>query len=104
VGGLLRDRDQDGHQIPFTSTMMVGELTDLVLSSLYVIPAVLIYGKVRNLKGVAIAFGVSTFIQMAMSMVLNVYVLIPFYIYMMGFLGIGTSLCGPQRRSRRSPI
>lgn len=72
-------------KLPFTSTMMVGEVTDLVLSSLYIIPAVLIYGKVRNLKGVAIAFGVSTFIQLVMSMVLNVYVLIPFYIYMMGF-------------------
>ena len=55
-------------KLPFTSTMGAGELSDLILSCLYVIPAVIIYGKVRNLKGVAIGFGVATLIQVAAAM------------------------------------
>jgi riboflavin transporter FmnP len=76
-------------KLPFTSTMGAGELSDLILSCLYVIPAVIIYGKVRNLKGVAIGFGVATLIQVVAAMILNVYLLIPFYIYMMGFSEAG---------------
>jgi riboflavin transporter len=72
-------------KLPFTSSMMVGELTDFILSSLYVVPAVLIYQRMRNLKGVSLAFGVATFVQLTASMLLNVYVMIPFYEYMMGF-------------------
>ena len=69
-------------KLPMTSTMTVGELGDLVLSSIYVIPSAIIYKKIRNLKGVAIGFGVSTLLQLIMSMLLNVYVLVPFYQFM----------------------
>lgn len=72
-------------KLPFTHSMLVGELTDLILSSIYVIPAVLIYKRIRNLKGVALAFLISTVLQIISSMLLNVYVMIPFYEYMMGF-------------------
>ena len=69
-------------KLPMTSTMTVGELGDLVLSSIYVIPSTVIYKRIRNLKGVAIGFGISTLLQLIMSMVLNVYVLVPFYQFM----------------------
>lgn len=72
-------------KLPFTSTMCVGEVTDFILSSLYVGMATLIYKKKRNLKGVAIAFACSTVVQVIAAMLLNVYVMIPFY---MGLFGL----------------
>lgn len=66
-------------KLPMTSTAAVGELGDLLLSTLYVVPCTFIYKKIRNLKGVAIGFGISTLIQIFAAMVLNVYVLIPLY-------------------------
>ena len=66
-------------------TLGVGELTDLILSSIYVFIACFIYQKKRNLKGVAIGFTVATIVQVFVAMVLNVYVMIPFYATVMGF-------------------
>lgn len=68
-----------------TATLGVGELTDLILSSLYVGIATFIYTKKRNLKGVAIGFGVATLVQVLVAMVINVYVMIPFYMNVMNF-------------------
>lgn len=72
-------------KLPFSETLCVGELTDLILSSIYVCSAALIYKKKRNLKGVAIGFAVSTALQVVSAMLLNVYVMIPFYMQVMGF-------------------
>lgn len=72
-------------KLPMTSTACVGELGDFCLSLLFVLPSAIIYQKKRNLKGVAIGFGVSTVLQLLGSMLLNVYVLIPFYLSFMGF-------------------
>lgn len=66
-------------------TLGVGELTDLILSSVYIFIACFIYQKKRNLKGVAIGFGIATVVQVIVAMVLNVYVMIPFYANVMGF-------------------
>ncbi len=72
-------------KLPFTSTLCVGELSDLVFSAAFVIPAALIYKRIRNLKGVAIGFGVATLIQVAVAMLMNVYAMLPFYMFVMGF-------------------
>lgn len=72
-------------KLPFTSTLCVGELGDIILSTIYVIPACLIYKKHRNLKGVAIGFAISTLVQIFAGMALNVYMLIPFYMNVMGY-------------------
>lgn len=69
----------------FTTTLGVGELTDLILSSIYVCVASFIYQRKRNMKGVWLAFGVSTLLQVVGAMLINVYVMIPFYINLMGF-------------------
>lgn len=68
----------------FADTMGVGELCDLILSSIYVGVAALIYKKKRNLQGVAIAFGVSTAIQIVAAMVVNVYMMVPLYMKVLG--------------------
>ena len=72
-------------KLPMSRTLLVGELTDLILSSIYVGLASFIYMKKRNLKGVAIAFSVSTLVQVIVAMVLNVYVMIPFYSTVMNY-------------------
>ncbi len=63
-----------------TSTAGVGELGDLILSCLYVGIATFVYKKKRNLKGVAIGFGIGTLVQAIAAMVLNVYLYVPLYI------------------------
>jgi riboflavin transporter len=72
-------------KLPMTSTLGVGELSDLIFSSAFVIPSALIYKKMRNMKGVAIGFAVSTVLQLIVSSVLNVYAMLPFYMTVMGF-------------------
>ncbi len=81
-------------KMPFTSTLIVGELADLIFSLSFVLPTVLIYKKWRNLKGVAVGFSVGTVIQLIVSMVMNIYVMLPFYMFVMGFPeGALLSLC-----------
>lgn len=78
-----------------TGTAGVGEASDFVLSLLFVLPAVIIYQRKRNLKGVAIGFAFSTVLQLIGAMLLNVYALIPFYIqlYFGGNADVLLSLC-----------
>lgn len=71
-------------KLPMTSTLCVGELTDFLLSCVYVGTATFIYKRKRNLKGVAIGFGVSTLLQVLSAMLLNVYAMIPFYMSLYG--------------------
>ena len=68
-----------------STTFFVGELTDIILSAVYVVIATWIYQKKRNLKGVAIGFTVATIAQVVVAMLLNVYVMIPFYAQVMGY-------------------
>ncbi|MCI2111772.1 MAG: ECF transporter S component [Bacilli bacterium] len=81
-------------KMPFTRTLLVGELSDLVFSTVFVVPAALIYKKRRDLKGVALGFAVSSVLQLIVSAVMNVYAMLPFYIYVMGFTKEGLlALC-----------
>ena len=38
-------------KLPFTGTMLVGELSDLLFSTAFVLPSAIIYKKMRNIKG-----------------------------------------------------
>ncbi len=71
-------------KLPFTSTLCVGELADFIFSCAFILPAAFIYQKKRNLKGVAIGFGVGTLAQLIVALVLNVYAMLPFYMFVMG--------------------
>lgn len=71
-------------KMPFSSSLAVGELCDLILSLVFVIPASMIYKKKRNLKGVTIAISIATILQLFASVILNIYVILPFYMNVMG--------------------
>lgn len=72
-------------KLPLTHTMCVGEIADFVFSSVYILPATIIYKKVRNMKGVLAGFGISTVLQILTAMTCNVYWILPFYMNVMGF-------------------
>lgn len=77
-----------------STTMYVGELSDLIYSTVFVIPAVWIYQKKRNMKGVAIGFVISTSLHLVVTSVLNVFAMLPFYMYLYGMTYEGLlSLC-----------
>lgn len=72
-------------KLPFTSTLTVGEWADLIYSTAFIVPAAIIYQRKRNIKGVIIGFAVGFIVQIVTSLVFNVYLMIPFYMFVMGF-------------------
>jgi len=71
-------------KLPFSSTLTVGEWSDLLYSSVYVLSASFIYEKKRNLKGVALGFTVGTLLQIIVTSFVNVTVTLPFYMELFG--------------------
>ena len=72
-------------KLPMSNTMMVGELADFIYSSAFVIPAALIYKKNRSIKGALIALGIATGIQIVVSAFITSFLILDFYIFMMGW-------------------
>lgn len=71
-------------KLPFTSTMGVGELADFIYSTAFIIPAALIYKKMRSVKGAFISLLIATVIQILVSSLITSFLILDFYIYMMG--------------------
>ena len=72
-------------KLPMTNTMTVGEIADFVYSILFVIPAALIYKKHRTIKGALVALSVATVIQVISSALITSFLILDFYIFMMGW-------------------
>lgn len=68
-------------KLPFSSSLTVGELSDFIYSLVFIIPASYIYKKHRNFKGALTGLLVGTFGQLLVSLIFNVYVMIPFYLF-----------------------
>lgn len=63
-----------------TSTVFVGELADFVIGIAFVVPAGLIYKRRRTFRGALIGMAVGTVCSVAMGILANWLVLVPFYI------------------------
>lgn len=63
-----------------TSTVFVGELADLLIGIAFVVPAGLIYKKKRTFKGALLAMAIGTVSSVAVAIVANRLVLVPFYV------------------------
>ena len=85
VAGLLVLLIKTIIKLPLTSTLGVGELSDLIYSAAFILPAALIYKRKRNFAGVAIGLGIGTIFQLGVSLLSNIYVMIPFYMKVMEF-------------------
>ena len=72
-------------KLPMTNTMAVGELADFIYSIAFVVPAALIYKKHRNIKGALIGLLVATVIQVLVSAFVTSFLILDFYIFMMGW-------------------
>ncbi len=63
-----------------TSTMFVGELSDLLTSCAFAVTAGLIYKRHRTFKGALAAMGVGTLVEVTVALLVNWLVLVPFYV------------------------
>ena len=62
-----------------TSTVFVGELADLLIGIAFVVPAGAIYKRYRSFKGSLIGMSIGTVASVAVSILANYLVLVPFY-------------------------
>ena len=72
-------------KLPMTNTMAVGELADFIYSAAFVIPAALIYRKHRSIKGALVSLSIATVIQVIVSSFVTSFLILDFYIFMMGW-------------------
>ena len=72
-------------KLPMTNTMGVGELADLIYSLAFIIPAAFIYKKHKTIKGALISLLVATVIQVFVSAFITSFLILDFYIFMMGW-------------------
>lgn len=72
-------------KLPMTNTMAVGEIADFIYSAAFVIPAAWIYKKNRSIKGALIGLSVATVIQVIVSSFITSFLILDFYIFMMGW-------------------
>lgn len=72
-------------KLPFSSTLGVGELSDLLYSTAFVLPGAFLYKKNRKFKSVIIGLSLGCLLQLIVSLLGNIYLMIPFYMNMMGF-------------------
>lgn len=71
-------------KMPFTSTMCVGELADIIVGIAFVLPASLLYRKFKNRKSAGLGLVVGSVSAIVFSILANWLVLIPFYSSMFG--------------------
>lgn len=71
-------------KLPLTTTLCVGELSDLLFSAAFILPASIIYKYHRNFKGASIGIFVGLIFQLGMSLIGNIYIMVPFYMSVFG--------------------
>lgn len=84
VQGLAVMAVKDIVHLLTTSTSGVGELADFLMGSAFVVPASLIYRRMKNRKGALISMGVGTVLMAVAAVLVNYFILIPAYQVLMG--------------------
>ena len=68
-----------------STTMFVGELSDLVTSCVFAITAGIIYKKHRTFKGALVGMAIGTVAEVTIAILINWLVLVPFYAQVFGW-------------------
>ncbi|MDE7107305.1 MAG: ECF transporter S component, partial [Clostridiales bacterium] len=68
-----------------TTTMFVGELSDLITSCVFAVTAGIIYKRHRTFKGALVAMAVGTVAEVTVALLINWLVLVPFYAQVFGW-------------------
>ena len=77
-----------------TTTAGIGELANLIYSLGYMLPAVIIYHRIRTKKGAVISLAVGTLVTSIISVILNIVLIFPVYAKLMGLdLNTIVSMC-----------
>ena len=72
-------------KLPMSHTLCVGELTDLILSCAFILPAAFIYKKHRSLKGAGVSILVGVAAQIVVACFVTTFLMLNFYIFVMNF-------------------
>lgn len=80
-------------KLPLTSTFFVGEATDVILGICFVVPSSLIYNSKKNKKTALLGLVVGSLTVTIMSIIVNRFISIPFYVEVM-FNGSWAPLLG----------
>lgn len=71
-------------KLPFSSSLGVGELADLIYGIVLIIPAAIFYRKKRNFKSAIIGMGIGAISQVIVSSFFTTFFLLDFYMAVMG--------------------
>lgn len=84
-------------KFPFTGTAFVGEITDMILGLVYVLPASIVYQVNKTKKGAIIGLAIGTGIATVAAILLNWGVSVPFYVKMFfgGNFDVIVNICAP---------
>ena len=84
-------------KFPFTTTAFVGEITDMVLGILYVLPASILYYYRKTKKNAILGLILGTVISTAGALLLNRFVSVPFYVefFFGGNFDVIVGICAP---------
>ena len=85
VWGIVIELIKNLIHLPATGTMGVGELSNFLTGSIFVVTAGLIYSKFRTKKGAAASMAIATVVLAAASVPVNAFINLPFYGAAMGF-------------------
>ena len=84
-------------KFPFTGTAFVGEITDIVLGILYVLPASIFYCQKKSKRNAVIGLLLGTICSTAGAILLNRFVSVPFYVefFFGGNFDVIVGMCAP---------
>ena len=71
-----------------TTTMFVGDLSDLLTSCAFAVVAGIIYSKKRTFKGALVAMAAGTAAEVVVALIANRFILVPFFAEQYGWKGI----------------
>ena len=70
-------------KLPFTTSLGVGELSDLIYGAALILPAAILYKRKREFVSVFTGLLIGFLLELVISLFVNIYVMIPFYMNVM---------------------
>lgn len=71
-------------KMPMTKTMTIGEISDLILSAAFVLPAVTLYKYKKSVPSMILGIAISFISQMAVASVVTTFAVVPVYMFAFG--------------------
>ena len=85
VFGVIIELLKNLIHLPMSQTAGIGEMSNFITGSIYVLTAGLIYNKMHSKPGIIVSSAVATIVLALVGMPLNAYVTLPLYATVLGF-------------------